>query len=54
MSKCNKYKEERKYTTFDESLNWLDCEYYKRMYDIHGEPSIWINLQLLIEQPKID
>jgi nucleoside-diphosphate-sugar epimerase len=26
---------------FDESLNWLmDCEYYKRMYDIHGEPSI--------------
>jgi hypothetical protein len=24
------------------------------MYDIHGEPSIWINLQLLIEQPKID
>jgi hypothetical protein len=25
----------------DESLNWLmDCEYYKRMYDIHGEPSI--------------
>jgi hypothetical protein len=26
---------------FDENLNWLmDCEYYKRMYDIHGEPSI--------------
>jgi nucleoside-diphosphate-sugar epimerase len=26
---------------FNEDLNWLmDCEYYRRMYDIHGEPSI--------------
>lgn len=26
---------------FDESLNWLmDCEYYRRMYDIHGLPSV--------------
>lgn len=26
---------------FDNDLNWLmDCEYYKRMYNIHGEPLI--------------
>ena len=26
---------------FNENLNWLmDCEYYKRMYDIHGEPLV--------------
>lgn len=26
---------------FNENMNWLmDCEYYKRMYDIYGEPSI--------------
>lgn len=26
---------------FDETLNWLmDCEYYKRVYDIYGEPGI--------------
>jgi hypothetical protein len=26
---------------FDEGLNWLmDVDYYKRMFDLHGEPSI--------------
>jgi hypothetical protein len=26
---------------FDEDLNWLmDCDYYKKMYDKHGEPKI--------------
>jgi hypothetical protein len=26
---------------FDEELNWLnDCDFYKKMYDKHGEPSV--------------
>jgi nucleoside-diphosphate-sugar epimerase len=33
---------------FDESLNWLmDCEYYKRMFDKYGEPSILITFTVV-------
>ncbi len=34
---------------FDESLSWLvDCDYYKRLYDRYGEPTILNKMNVII------
>lgn len=34
---------------FDENMTWLlDCDYYKRMYDLHGEPTILGDIGVVI------
>lgn len=38
---------------FDENLSWLlDCDYYKRMYDRYGEPTILNNINVVIGTGK--
>lgn len=34
---------------FDENLTWLlDCDYYRRMYEIHGEPTIIRDVNVIL------
>ena len=34
---------------FDEEMTWmLDCDYYKRMYDLYGEPTILKDINVII------
>jgi len=34
---------------FDEEMTWLlDCDYYKRMYDLYGEPTILKDINVVI------
>lgn len=34
---------------FDEEMTWLlDCDYYKRMYDLYGEPTILRDINVVI------
>lgn len=34
---------------FDEKMTWLlDCDYYKRMYDLYGEPTILKDINVII------
>jgi len=34
---------------FDENMTWLlDCDYYKRLYDLYGEPTILNNISVII------
>ncbi len=34
---------------FDPNLGWLlDCDYYRRMYDLHGEPTVLRDINVII------
>src|SRR3989338_9998299 len=38
---------------FDENLTWtLDCDYYQRLYDQHGEPTILNKINVIIGKGK--